>query len=85
MFSSEYRVSSASLQIVAFLECYPSVLHSPDLYILHNEIFMRGEGWATEGGTGKAGAAVQISIQPQAESTPVDREAQETVLLSKFW
>lgn len=35
---------------------------------------MRGEGWAAEGGTGEAGAAVQISVQPQAESTPVDRE-----------
>lgn len=43
---------------------------------MHNEILMCGEGWAAEGGTGKAGAAVQISVQPQAESTPVDREAQ---------
>lgn len=44
--------------------------------MLHNEILKRGEGWATEGGTGKAGAAVQISVQPQAKSTPADEEAQ---------
>lgn len=37
---------------------------------------MRGEGRATEGGAGKTGAAVQISVQPQAESTPVDPETQ---------
>lgn len=45
---------------------------------------MRGEGWTTEGGTGEAGAAVQISVQPQAESTPVDGEAQQTLLLSNL-
>lgn len=61
---------------MGFFERYPSVPHSPDLYILHNEIYVRGEGRATEGGTGKAGATVQISVQPQAESTPGDREAQ---------
>lgn len=77
-------VAKMSVRVWRFLsfsrDCNCSLLsissHSPDLHILHNEIFLRGEGRTAEGGAGKAGAAVQISVQPQAESTPVDPETQ---------
>lgn len=56
-----------------------SVLHSPDFNVLHDEVFIGGKRSVAEGGAGKAGAVVQVSIQPESKASPIKKRERENV------
>lgn len=62
--------------------CAPSALHSPDFEVLYNEVLLCGERLVVEGGTGKTGTMVQISIQPQAKAAPIQTKNKGTFELN---
>lgn len=67
-FASVSRFFSRRLRRLPLFPCL--VLQGPNFDVLHYKVLLRGQRLVVEGGTGVAGSAVQVGVQPQTEAPP---------------